>query len=203
MGRIELANPTTDVNGVVGFEYDGTSAGELEIRAFNNQGISSDAFHFFDCIFYDPAIEGNTNDSYYLSSSSLTRTLEADGTIVENTDTTSSRYYCSVPPDATVTSLTGSRVYNGNYQIEIDILEITGSPTFQINGGITASRSLSTYGDTPFTARFRIIDGKAYRESGDNWIEFQTSTSTDDFAIRLGFGTGTSLKFKNWRIYEI
>ena len=200
MVRRLIGTVYTDENGESVITYHGTSAGKMNI-VMESGDFVSEPHEVIDCIYYDPGVDGNTNDSFYKSDYYVTRTLATDGTIIENTHTSTTKYYYALLPGATATSAAETKLLTGNVIVEIDIIEYTDG-SFQVYSGGT--RQLSSYGDAPFTIRFKVEDGNSYRWSYDtnDWVNMNSSV-TAPYNFRIGLPHGATIKFKNLKIYPI
>jgi hypothetical protein len=185
--------------------YTGTGAGELDIIAsldnpstISDSSIQSEIYSLLDNIAYDDGIGGNTN--YHINNPNLVRTVENDGALLTNNGT-GTYYWCILPPNTTVTTLTETKVFTGDVIIEADILSCDSDTSIQINADSTLSRKLTTFGETPLTVKMKVVNNTVYRWNGTSWTEMGDITTS--YGIRFGVSAGTSLKYRNFKVYSI
>lgn len=197
MARRLIGTAVTDSNGEATITYTGTGAGKLNVVAESGTFLS-ETYSIMDCEWYDTGVTGTTS-LYFLQNSDVTRSIGDDGTTISNSNTTSSRYACAVI--TSVSSLTNTKQFSGDCMIEVDILSYTGG-SLQVNGDSSASITFATYGTAPFTMQIKVVDGVAYYYTGSEWTTLAT-VGDNAYAIRFAIPAGTTIKYKNWKIYPI
>lgn len=192
-----IGTDTTDSSGVASVSYVGKGTGKLNIKCINGT-LQSETYGIMDYEWYDTGVTGTTS-LYFLQNSDVTRSIGDDGTTISNSHATSSRYACAVL--TSVSTLADTKQFTGNNMIEVDIISYTGG-ALQISGDSNASISLATYGSAPFTMQIKVVDGVAYYYTGSEWTTLAT-VGGDAYAIRFAISAGTTIKYKNWKIYPV
>lgn len=129
----------TDESGVAHLEYDadgepldpvgytGVGAGEMDFIASLDNPIESGSivsvpYEVLDCGYYDEAVDGKKNENYNLSSGTSSQvSVSEDGTLIEFDS--QYRFYS---PTTTGTSYLNRLELNGDFCVEITVVETTG-----------------------------------------------------------------------------
>ena len=185
----------TNSNGIATHMYSGTGAGEIEIQV-KIDGVVSNPYNVFDCIFYDTGID-NTQTQYQLSSN-VSRNV-VTGQYTEVKCESGSYGHCFIKND--------QRTFPFPLKIEVDIEALNVSES--------NARTFINILDEDAEGRVEIKDtghhvitiGQDGQISATNTgtapvITQNTITST----MRLSFfavASGTYIRFKNLKIYPI
>lgn len=146
------------------------------------------------------------SNSYYSNNANATVTIQNDNSILLENNGTGTYYVSIIPSNITVTSLNGARIYNENRIVEIDIDNYTGG-SLQINsanGGATRNLNVLDYNKDIFHIKYKIENNTVYyySYSSNQYVAFTTSI-TPPYSIRFGLPSGTSITFRNLKVYLI
>lgn len=156
-------------------------------------------------LFIDEGVTGNKNSNWYIRSadaSSLSVTVDDEGTTLSSNDTSTSRFYFANPENSTSTS---PPITMSDFVIECDVISTTftsGSQIAFLLQGLGTSFNLSGY-TAPYHLKM-VKEGTTVKQYVND-TEIRTTTISDRTNYYAGFQlykTG-DIKFKNYKIYSI
>lgn len=188
--------------------YTGTGAGEVDIVAsidnestIGSGSLQSETFVVDDCIFYD----GGTSDTHHEIWTNYSNQLnvevgDTDTVLTEKTTGTNGYLYVTVPMDCTG-EIEIYQVDGNTYQFPISLFDENNN----YKGGIGFSQIGLTVGSY-HTVKFEVTSSKTTfstpESSSSRAVVYTLPTNKLRFGVGT-FGTITSLKFKNFKVYPI
>lgn len=159
----------------------------------------------YPCIFRDYAVTGNKSTDWYVRSTdttSLSVTVDNEGTTLSSNDTSTSRFYFANPEQSTSTS---PPITISDFVIECDVVSTTfgsGSQIAFLLQGLTQNFNLSNFTPPYHLKMEKIGDTVKMYVDDNNWRTTTISSRTNYYMGFQLYKTG-SIKFKNYIIYEL
>lgn len=208
MARTYLGNASTDSNGIATFEITGSGVGDTVIVAEitvsdTNEIIASNTHTITDAMFYDNAVNGDVNSNYYNTSSRVTVATDSQGKLLSNTSGSTGTYY-ACPINTTPSTSTH---YAPSFNIEADVVDYTGISYIQVSDGTSNFYRAWSYllGDNKSGhIKFEIkANSQAIYVNGSDTASYTATNSMGTSSVRFNLGNGSSVKFRNLRIYKV
>lgn len=191
---------TTNQQGKVEYEYAGVGDGLHTFQAVCDL-VESDEEEVLDCLFYDPAKNGESNNGFN-PNQYLTVTLETDGTLVTENSGTGGRRYSVLKPDSQI-------VYDwdGNLTIECDIINgddnvRIGLKEWQEWGTDDIYKTLTQLGLTNGGHLKITYDGTNVKYYVDDTLTYTSDAVTlTRYGVTFLVPSNGSFKYKDFKIY--
>lgn len=187
-------------NGIATYNYIGSGAGSKQFY-IKSGNIQSEICEVLDCIFYD----GGTSDTHHeIWTNHLNRLNvevgDTDTILTEKTTGTNGFLYVDVPMDCTG-EIEICQVDGDNFQYPISIFDENATYI----GGVSFAKLDLTLGSY-HTVKFEVTSSKTTfstpESSSKNIVQYTLPTNKLRVAVGT-FGTITSQKFKNFKVYPI
>lgn len=206
MARTYLGNALTDANGVATFDITGTGVGDVVIVAeitVDEETLASNNHTIKDAMFYDNAVNGDVNSSYYNTSSRVTVATDSQGKLLSNTSGSTGTYY-ACPINTTPSTSTH---YAPSFNIEVDVVDYTGTSYIQVSDGTSNFYRAWSYllGENKSGhIKFEIkANSQAIYVNDSDTASYTATNSMGTSSVRFNLGNGSSVKFRNLKIYKV
>ena len=168
--------------------------------------IVSEPYNVWDTLFYDNAI-GSLSENWDNYSNRLIITSDDEGTLLTNNTSYYGYIFANNP---NVPSGDGTNIYEFNYPlaIELDIVNVKIASDWGIDWTKSGDhRWNGNEMNLPLSGHIKIIyDGstvKTYANGSTTESATLNFTQYSDFGLGIYVRTGTTFKFKNFKIYSI
>ena len=157
----------------------------------------------YSLIFSDDGVRESKNSNWYVrtSDTSLTVTVDDDGTNLSNSSTTTSVYYFANPEHSTSQS---PPITIGDFVIECDVISTNfgrGSQIAFLLQGLTNNFNLSSY-TAPYHLKMEKVGTTVKQYINDTLIRTTTISDRTNYYMGFQLYKTCSIKFKNYRIYD-
>ena len=208
----KVSTLTTNQNGTVTYNYTANGTGEHSFKAVQDL-IESDDYDLLDCLFYDPAKNGESNNGFHIVGNNITTTNDSTGTLVtEVSGTSARRYSVDNPNPSSQYSEQSDKVYTWDNPliIECDIISGSGNTTIGVRRW---NPSINGYSDNIYQTftqlgltnggHLKIVyDGTYVKYYVDNTLTYTSSSVTlTRYGVTFLVPTSGSFKYKDFKIY--
>lgn len=158
----------------------------------------------YSLIFNDDGVRRSKNSNWYIRStdaSSLSVTVDDEGTTLSSNDTSSSRFYFANPEHSTSTS---PPITLSDFVIECDVISTnfgSGSQIAFLLQGLGTNFNLSSY-TAPYHIKMEKTGTTVKQYINDTLIRTTTISNRTNYYMGFQLYKNCSIKFKNYRIYD-
>ena len=157
----------------------------------------------YSLIFNDDGVRRSKNSNWYVrtADTTLTVTVDDDGTNLSNSSTTTSVFYFANPEHSTSQS---PPITIGDFVVECDVISTnfgSGSQIAFLLQGITNNFNLSSY-TAPYHLKMEKVGTTVKQYIDDTLIRTTTISDRTNYYMGFQLYKTCSIKFKNYRIYD-